>query len=431
MNSQVGSADNHRSGPTDGFGLRSAMRIAFATIYDATSLRSGFSSYNGVGYHMGRSLAGAGASVDYLGPLREPFFPFTYAKQRLIRKLVGRGYNRHREIFACRSYSRQIERKLAARADCDVLLSGLSVGSQPIAYVETKLPIVIWTDSTLSSAVGFYPDLCPAKTYWPNLMSGLRNEREAYSRAAMAIFSSEWARHDAIRQYALDPARVKVVPFGPNLEPASREAVHASIESRQQPSPDRVCRLLFVGMEWHRKGGDIAVEVASIMHRRGIPVELTLVGRPPPSDHQLPRFVQMMGLLTRQTAGAPELLSRLYARSHFLVLPSRADASPHVLIEANAFGVPCATSNVGGIPSIIRDGVNGRIFPGGADPAAYAEWLCTVFSDAAAYTRLAQSCFSEYESRLNWPAAGRAVFSLVDALIHPQHRRLRPVAAAA
>ncbi|HEY7089861.1 MAG TPA: glycosyltransferase family 4 protein, partial [Tepidisphaeraceae bacterium] len=372
-----------------------------------------FSSYNGVGYHMGRALTHAGIELDYLGPLRETYRWWLGPKQQFIRRCVRKLYNRHREALACRDYSKQIDAKLRGGRH-DAVFSSLSCGSQPVAYLQTSLPIVIWTDCTLASAVNFYPDFTREKAVWSNIEAGIRNEREAIHRASLLIYSSDWARREAIEQYQINPERVKVAPFGANEEHTpDRAEVQRLIESR----PADVCRLLFVGMDWHRKGGDMAMQTAAELHRRGVPVELTLVGSNPPGAGPLPEYVKPMGLITRRNPEGARRLEELFAQAHFLILASRADASPHVLVEANSFGVPCASSNVGGIPSIIQDGINGQMFDRDANPEQYADWITEMFARPNEYRRLAWSSFEEYEARLNWDSAGVKVSKMLQQLL--------------
>ena len=389
------------------------IHIGFATSHDCTNTASGFSAINAVGYYMGKSLQTLQSRVSYFGPLAERFEYYFKAKQVWRSKVSKIGYNRHREPTLVRGYSRQIDR-LADEANVDVIVSSVSRGSQPVAFAKTKKPVVIWTDSALASAVDFYPDLRWSVQDRRNLQDGLNNERAALDRCDLLIYSSQWARQDAVAKYKLDPAKIKVVPFGANFECNRTEA---DVEQLVAARPTDVCRLLFIGADWHRKGGDIALAAAEELHRMGVKVELTLVGGQPPVSGALPPYVRSLGFIHKADPQGAQRMYDLIARSHFFMLPSRADCSPHVLNEACSFGVPCLTSNVGGIPEIIRDGANGKTFAPSASPADYASFACGVMTDYRAYTAMARQTFSEYQTRLNWTTAGQRVVELLRELL--------------
>jgi glycosyltransferase involved in cell wall biosynthesis len=84
-----------------------------------------------------------------------------------------------------------------------------------------------------------------------------------------------------------------------------------------------------------------------------------------------------------------------------------------VFPEACSFGVPCIATDVGGIPSIIKDGFNGKTFSKDAEIADYCTYISNLFSDYAQYKNLALSSFNEYQSRLNWSVAGQTVRKLI------------------
>lgn len=66
--------------------------------------------------------------------------------------------------------------------------------------------------------------------------------------------------------------------------------------------------------------------------------------------------------------------------SYVVIVPSRQDSFPYVVLEAMAAGTPVIASRVGGIPEAIRDGVDGFLVPPD-DPEALAEKIKTLYTD--------------------------------------------------
>ena len=84
-----------------------------------------------------------------------------------------------------------------------------------------------------------------------------------------------------------------------------------------------------------------------------------------------------------------------------LCLPSHAEGSPNVVVEALASGTPVVASRVGGIPDLVEDGVNGLLVPP-ADPAALAAALATALCRDWDAERISASI-----AHLTWSALGR------------------------
>jgi glycosyltransferase involved in cell wall biosynthesis len=119
--------------------------------------------------------------------------------------------------------------------------------------------------------------------------------------------------------------------------------------------------------------------------------------------------VECRGFVDKRTAAGRAELGRLLSESHVLIHPARAEAYGLALTEASAFGVPVVAAAVGGITTIIRDGRNGYALPPDADGAEYAAVVAGVVEDRARMLELARSSRAEYDARLNWEVAGRAV----------------------
>jgi glycosyltransferase involved in cell wall biosynthesis len=174
---------------------------------------------------------------------------------------------------------------------------------------------------------------------------------------------------------------------------------------------------LFLGVDWFRKGGDVALKVAEELNKLGLNTELTVVGCQPIVEGSLPSFVKPLGFISKSTNEGKERINQLLAESHFLILPSRAECYGVVFCEANSLGVPCISRKVGGIPTIIKPNVNGNLFDLNTEITEYCEYISRLFSNYSDYKNLALSSFNEYQSRLNWSVAGKTVQELLTTII--------------
>ena len=85
-------------------------------------------------------------------------------------------------------------------------------------------------------------------------------------------------------------------------------------------------------------------------------------------------------------------LRELYRKCDLLIVPSLQDQSPKVILEGMANGIPVISTNVGAIPQIIQNGVNGLLIPP-AKPEAINTMIKRVISDNELRHRLIQKGF--------------------------------------
>jgi glycosyltransferase involved in cell wall biosynthesis len=380
------------------------MKLAYITPYNARTLKEP-NNWSGTGYFIGKSLQAQALQVEYFGPLKDEL------KCKFLRKYKYHYHNFYKEVYlknsmpcTLESYASQITNKLS-KVKADLIFSA---SANPISYLDCEQPIVFWADASFASILDFYPqysNLCRETIRdWHHL------EHLAHQKCRLAIYSSDWAAQAAISHYKVDESKVKVVPFGANIETEySLDEVNNIVKSR----PSNQCKILFLAVEWYRKGGDIALKVATELNQAGLNAELTIVGCKPITEEPLPNFIKSLGFISKSTKQGKAKISQLIAESHFLILPSLADCTPIVLCEANSVGVPCLTTNVGGIPTIIKDNLNGKTFDLTANPCEYSNYILELFSNYSNYLELALSSFHEYQSRLNWSVAGKTVKDLL------------------
>lgn len=385
------------------------MRIAFlaSRFLDPDDSRS----WSGLPFFMRQALEDAGVETVTLRP-EETDRSRRWLRFLYWRWLHGKRYLRHCDPGLLKNYARQYERQLAALSVDAVF----SPSTWPLAYLETDRPMVFWTDACFAGILGFYESFAAVAP--PSLDAGHAIERRTLHRCARAIYSSEWAAESARRHYDIDPGKISVVPFGGNFQEPPTLAEAAALILQRGVTP---CELLLVGVEWKRKGADIAVETVEALAAAGVPARLTIVGCKPPHAHPpLPASVEVIPFIGKETTADRRRLREIYERSHFFIMPSRAEAFGIVYAEANAFGVPCLATKVGGLPSVIVDNVNGRLFPLEARGAEYAEYIRRTLADPLHYRELALSSAHEASTRLSWKVSGHKLAAILGELAPPE-----------
>ncbi len=377
------------------------MKIAYVSTSDPSDVHA----WSGLVSHTFQALQASGFEMHAISGFAETHTLRSKMKKAFYSGVLSKKYLRDREPARLKHYAMQVERELA-KTRCDAIFSP---GYAPVAYLQTDTPIVFWADATFAGLLDFYPafsHLCAE-----SIRNGHEIEQRALSNCSLAIYSSDWAAKSAIDHYEVDPAKVKVVPFAANIRGnRSRQ----DIESLLDHKAGTVCRLLFLGVDWQRKGGDIALQVAERLNRRGIDTVLHIAGCDPGTN--LPDFAVSHGFISKHSEAGRSLLDALFSEAHFLILPTRAECFGVVFAEASSFGLPSLASNVGGITTAIHDGKNGQTFPVDADPDQYCDYIENLMRSPDAYRRLSLSAFTEYSERLNWTKVGEQLAALLRGL---------------
>ena len=291
-------------------------------------------------------------------------------------------------LAECHKLTSVVEKKLA-QTPCDVIFA--PVASRELMFHNASIPIIYLSDVTFSLyrqlyEVGFDKQECD----WAS-----KEESIAISKASKLFYSSQWAADSAISDYQAEAQKIEIIPFGANLDtpPLAEEAL--------AKKPNSTCRLLLIGKDWYRKGGDIAFQTLISLLQKGVDAELVVVGCVPPAEIKHDKLI-VIPYLNKNVPQERKKLDKLFLSSHFFILPTRADCSPIVTCEANAFGLPVLTTDVGGIPTIIKEGKNGYMLSLSASGDAYADLIIENFSEESVYDNLRHSSRKEYETRLNW-----------------------------
>ena len=186
--------------------------------------------------------------------------------------------------------------------------------------------------------------------WWPDDEVAARLA-ETYENAASAYFVSQANLELSRRQFATTLLKAKVVrnPFNVRYD-------------GQPPWPDDFqegLALAHVGrLDVISKAQDVLLQVLGLPHWRDRKVRLSLIGEGP-NERGLRYMATSLDLSNVEFAGQQSNIEEVWSRHHALVLPSRFEGMPLVVVEAMLCGRPCIATDVGGNRELIRDGVNG------------------------------------------------------------------------
>jgi glycosyltransferase involved in cell wall biosynthesis len=151
---------------------------------------------------------------------------------------------------------------------------------------------------------------------------------------------------------------------------------------------DDATDIVYVGEFRHIKGADILIDAVARLRADGKPVTLTLAGDGEEIE-SLKAQIQRLGL-TAAVRFIGHVKARYgFSRGRLLVVPSRGDSMPYVVIEAAAAGIPMIAANVGGIPEIFGTHTDALFAPNIV--GAMADAIETALDDPAAALARAKS----------------------------------------
>ena len=318
-------------------------------------------------------------------------------------------FTQNKKPFYIHDYSSDICRMLsntirAGKYDI-VLTSTYTMASD----LDVDIPVLYFSDIVFALCQGNYFDMTKELE-----RRAIMCEGKALRRADKIVFSSESVKNAAIKFYNIPKEKIHVLDFGANI-PDPQDVVPTQFDKN-------VCRLLFVGRDWKRKGGDKMLKCFQLLKEQNFPCELTIVGSMPAEELNNPD-ITVIPFLDKNKKEDLTKYDYLLRRSHFMVLPTKYDAYGILFCEASAYGVPSISANVGGVSQPVKEGVNGFLLPNDASAEDYARKIREVYEDKELYLKLRQASRKEYELRLNWKTWGMNIESLMEELVEEYKKK--------
>lgn len=381
---------------------RKDLRIAIVATYDVTDINkwSGLATY--IYNILDKHYDVTPVKVDFKRPLS------SWIKGYYYNRIAGKRYF----VTFDKSVHKKSRPMYKAKLDkgFDIILTYDSVLIPEIARFAPHT--ILFTDATFDNLLNYYDyrsNLCAS-----NVRDGHLLQKETFEVLKYAVLSSDWAKDNAMTRYGARIDQFIDIKYGSNLTSfLDEDKLESTINKRLN---DKVIKLFFPIVYWERKGGEYVMEIIEKLNASGTPAQLIVAGKMPEnieSDH-----IDYVGYLNKKYPEQEEKMIDQYQRSHFLIMPSKADCTPIVFSEANSFALPVISTKTGGIESVVNSKFdNGVCFQLDEN---YVDNVVSYIKDTLKsedrYRELCTNAFNTFKEHFDWKNGEKILVDMVESL---------------
>ena len=323
--------------------------------------------------------------------------------QKAITKLFHVTMAEDRSPLYIRLKEKNISKELLTKAD--VLYCPFT------QLISVNKPTVYMSDALYHSMINYYLKADPESKA---VKIGDRTQQLVLDHATKIVLPCRWAIDAALDYYHQSPNKVSLAEYGPNID-------EGDIVPHKW-SYDGHLHVLFLGVDWHRKGGIKAVEACRWLNENGVETTLHIVGTPSLNE-QIKKiyFVDYIGFLNKNDKNQYQRLREFISLCHCMLLPTEAECAGIAFCESTANGLPCFSYSTGGVPNYVLDGKNGYLLPLSATGEEFGKKIkdCLLNGELE---RMSTTCLEVYHEILNWNVWGeKTAKALVEAVNEYSH----------
>jgi len=243
----------------------------------------------------------------------------------------------------------------------------------------------------------------------------IRFEREVAFEMTSVFTCSEYLRNSFIQDFGLNQGRVFNVGAGINLGDIPKPLLNKDYEKHD---------ILFVGVDFDRKGGRELVSAFRIVRETLPTAQLHIVGPHRLPDSALQLGIVFHGYLSKSVPAQRNKLHELYREASVFVLPSKYEPFGIAPLEAMLFEVPCIVTDGWALREFVIPGINGALVEkGSVDSLAAA--LLKLLRAPEDLARMGRRGREMVLANYSWPKAVEkmkiAASSVVSSFQHGAH----------
>ena len=347
-------------------------------------------AWSGIIYKVRESIENAGYTVKWIKVQPNKYISLVL---KFYFKLIGQKYWEFSAVY----------RSLSAKSinindinKCDYLF--FPGEAQMLKYLRKRSdnlpPAIYLSDACFPQMIDYYWFGVPK---WI-VREGDELERIATDLSTFVIKTSNWAADYAINNYGCPKEKIAVMEFGANID--EKDIVTT------EPYKGGELRVLFSGVDWKRKGCDIAIDCVRKLNDDGFNAKLYLVGlneEQIPSTYRNLDFVEYVGFLNKNNSTQYHKYIEVISNCHCLLLPTHAECAGIVFSEASAFGLPSFAYDTGGISNYVINGKNGYRLSPDSTAVDFAHAIESAINTNE-FKQLHDGALSHYKEKVSWKA---------------------------
>lgn len=316
----------------------------------------------------------------------------------------------------CMDYRRKLIQKALCQDEFDAIFCVGSIDAAAISE-DCGIPVYYYTDGTMAIMKGYYSEFSnwDSQTLKDAEDAELLAAANAQKTGGGILAASQWAADSFIHDYGVKRNSVHVVRIGANHMKVFKLSDVNRIISERIQNIRNTLRILFVGVDWERKGGPDFLELCRMLKRNGIHYHADIVGCTPKIPNELKTDVEVHGFLSKANPAQKKILDALYQHAHFFILPTHAECVGVVFCESSAYALPSLSYRTGGLGAVIENGTNGFLFPLN-NPVNMSDWVNFILMLQASPEKYRQLCLSSFDfanHELTWNSVGNKIVKII------------------
>lgn len=278
--------------------------------------------------------------------------------------------------------------------------------STALYYLKTEKKIIYLSDATFAAMLDYYPEF--SNLTQKSIREGNLIEKTAMNKASAIILSSDWAKDSAIKDYGIKEEKINVIEFGANLDEDDIQINKAKKSGE--------LNMLFLGVDWERKGGAIALDACKYINNNGLKCTLNIVGiKNLDCNIESLDYLNNIGFLNKNDKSQYGKLIETIQYCDCLLLPTKAECSAIAFAESSAFGLPIFSHHTGGISNYVEDGINGYLLALGSSGNDFGDKIIDCYNSGE-LEQMSAKAIDLYQSKLNWAVWGKRTKEVLDQM---------------